>query len=254
MSISQLFDIQGRKAVVTGAGRGIGKVIALALAEAGCDISILELNIDDRKNVAKEIEKGGRRALAIRADVTKAAEVKEAFAVTAREFGRLDICVNNAGVSFHEPAEETPEQHYDQVIDVNLKGVFLCCQEAAKIMIPQKEGSIINIASMSGTVANFPQKQAVYNASKAGVVLLTKCLAVEWAPYGIRVNSLSPGYTRTEMTETVAHLIPQWEAQIPMNRMADPKELVGAVIYLASDASSYMTGGDMIVDGGYTAR
>ncbi len=254
MSISQLFDIQGRKAVVTGAGRGIGRVIALALAEAGCDVSILEVNIDAGKSVAGEIERVGRRALAIRADVTKAAEVKEAFAATAREFGRLDICVNNAGVSFHEPAEETPEQHYDQVIDVNLKGVFLCCQETAKIMIPQKEGSIINIASMSGTVANFPQKQAVYNASKAGVVLLTKCLAVEWAPYGIRVNSLSPGYTRTEMTETVAHLIPQWEAQIPMNRMADPKELVGAVIYLASDASSYMTGGDMIVDGGYTAR
>ena len=254
MSISQLFDIQGRKAVVTGAGRGIGKVIALALAEAGCDISILEVNIDAGKNVAGEIEKVGRRALAIRADVSKAAEVKEAFAITAREFGRLDICVNNAGVSFHEPAEETPEQHYDQVIDVNLKGVFLCCQEAAKIMIPQKEGSIINIASMSGTVANFPQKQASYNASKAGVILLTKCLAVEWAPYGIRVNSLSPGYTRTEMTDAVQHLVPEWEALIPMSRMADPKELVGAVIYLASDASSYMTGGDMIVDGGYTAR
>ena len=254
MSISQLFDIQARKAVVTGAARGIGRVMALALAEAGCDVSILEVNIADAKKVAGEIEGMGRRALAVRADVRNPAEVKEAFATTAREFGRLDICVNNAGIAFHEPAEETPEEHYDQVLDVNLKGVFLCCQEAARIMIPQKEGSIINIASMSGTVANFPQKQASYNASKAGVILLTKCLAVEWAPYGIRVNSLSPGYTRTEMTEAVAHLVPQWEAQIPMNRMADPKELVGAVIYLASDASSYMTGGDMIVDGGYTAR
>ena len=254
MSISQLFDIQGRKAVVTGAGRGIGRVIALALAEGGCDVSIFEVNIDAGKNVAKEIERMGRRALPIRADVSKAAEVKEAFAVTAREFGRLDICVNNAGVSYHEPAEETPEQHYDHVIDVNLKGVFLCCQEAAKIMIPQKEGSIINIASMSGTVANFPQQQASYNASKAGVILLTKCFAVEWARHGIRVNSLSPGYTRTEMTDTVQHLIPQWEALIPMSRLADPRELVGAVIYLASDASSYVTGSDMIVDGGYTAR
>lgn len=254
MSISGLFDIQGRKAVVTGAGRGIGKVIALALAEAGCDVAILEVNMDDAKKVAGEIEKMARKAIAVRADVRSTAEVKEAFATTAREFGRLDICVNNAGVSFHEPAEETPEEHYDQVIDVNLKGVFLCCQEAAKIMIPQKAGSIINIASMSGSVANFPQKQAAYNASKAGVVLLTKCLAVEWAAHGIRVNSLSPGYTRTEMTEKVAYLVPEWEAQIPMNRMADPKELVGAVIYLASDASSYTTGSDMIVDGGYTAR
>jgi len=254
VSISKLFDIEGRKAAVTGAARGIGKVIALALAEAGCDVSILEVNIDDAKKVAGEIEKMARRALAVRADVRNPAEVKKAFATTAREFGRLDICVNNAGIAFHEAAEETPEEHFDQVLDVNLKGVFLCCQEAARIMIPQKEGSIINIASMSGTVANFPQKQAHYNASKAGVILLTKCLAVEWAPYGIRVNSLSPGYTRTEMTEMAEHLVPQWEALIPMNRMADPKELVGAVIYLASDASSYTTGSDIIVDGGYTAR
>ena len=254
MSISKLFDIEGRKAAVTGAARGIGKVIALALAEAGCDVSILEVNIDDAKKVAGEIEKMARRALAVRADVRNPAEVKKAFATTAREFGRLDICVNNAGIAFHEAAEETPEEHFDQVLDVNLKGVFLCCQEAARIMIPQKEGSIINIASMSGTVANFPQKQAHYNASKAGVILLTKCLAVEWAPYGIRVNSLSPGYTRTEMTDMAEHLVPQWEALIPMSRMADPKELVGAVIYLASDASSYTTGSDIIVDGGYTAR
>jgi NAD(P)-dependent dehydrogenase (short-subunit alcohol dehydrogenase family) len=254
MTVSELFDIEGKKAVVTGAGRGIGRVLALALAEAGCDVSIFEVNIDDAKKVAAEIEKTGKRALAIKADVTKAEELKEAFAVTFKEFGRLDIVVNNAGVCIHEAAEETPEEHYDQVVDVNLKGVFLCCQEAAKIMIPQKSGSIINIASMSGTVANYPQKQAHYNASKAGVILLTKCLAVEWAPYGIRVNSLSPGYTRTEMTVTAEHFIPYWEELVPMKRMADPKELVGAVIYLASEASSYTTGSDIIVDGGYTAR
>jgi len=254
MNTSEIFDIQGKKAIVTGAGRGIGKVLALALAEAGCDISILEVNIDDAGKVAAEIEKMGRRALAIKTDVTRAMEVKKAFEDTEREFGRLDICINNAGVCIHEAAEETPEEHYDQVIDVNLKGVFLCCQEAARIMIPQKGGSIINIASMSGTVANYPQKQAHYNASKAGVILLSKCLAVEWAPYGIRVNSLSPGYMRTEMTGMAEHLVPQWETLIPMNRMGEPKELIGAVIYLASDASSYTTGSDIIVDGGYTAR
>lgn len=254
MNTSEIFDIRGKKAIVTGAGRGIGKVLALALAEAGCDISIFEVNIDDAGKVVAEIEKMGRRALAIKTDVTRAVEVKKAFEETEREFGRLDICINNAGVCIHEAAEEMPEEHYDQVIDVNLKGVFLCCQEAARIMIPQKVGSIINIASMSGTVANYPQKQAHYNASKAGVILLSKCLAVEWAPYGIRVNSLSPGYMRTEMTGMAEHLVPQWEALIPMNRLGEPKELIGAVIYLASDASSYTTGSDIIVDGGYTAR
>ena len=254
MSISELFNIKGKKAVVTGAGRGIGKVLALALAEAGCDISIIDINMEDAKKVTAEIEKMGCRALALKADVTKAPEIKEAYEDIAREYGRLDICVNNAGVCINEAAEETPEEHYDQVVDTNLKGVFLCCQEAAKIMIPQKGGSIINTASMSGTISNFPQKHAHYNASKAGVILLSKCLAVEWAPYGIRVNTLSPGYTRTELTAGSKHLWSQWEALIPMKRMAEPKELIGAVIYLASDASSYTTGSDIIVDGGYTAR
>ena len=254
MSISELFNIKGKKAVVTGAGRGIGKVLALALAEAGCDISIIDINMEDARKVATEIKKMGCRALALKADVTKAAEIQEAYEDMAREYGRLDICVNNAGVCINEAAEETPEEHYDQVVDTNLKGVFLCCQEAAKIMIPQKGGSIINTASMSGTISNFPQKHAHYNASKAGVIMLSKCLAVEWAPYGIRVNTLSPGYTKTELTAGSKHLWSQWEALIPMKRMAEPKELIGAVIYLASDASSYTTGSDIVVDGGYTAR
>jgi NAD(P)-dependent dehydrogenase (short-subunit alcohol dehydrogenase family) len=136
-----------------------------------------------------------------------------------------------------------------------MKGVFICCQAAAALMKPQKKGSIINIASMSGSIANYPQKQAHYNAAKAGVILLTKCLAVEWVDYGIRVNSISPGYTRTEMTVKLSapEMIAQWESMIPMRRMADPQELAGAAIYLASDASSYTTGSDIIVDGGYTA-
>jgi len=254
MSVSELFSIQGKKAVVTGAGRGIGKVLALSLAEAGCDVSIIDINLENAIMVAAGIEKMGCRALALKADVTRATEIKKAFEDIVREFGRLDICVNNAGVCINEAAEETPEEHYDQVVDTNLKGVFLCCQEAAKTMLPQKSGSIINIASMSGTISNFPQKHAHYNASKAGVILLSKCLAVEWAPYSIRVNTLSPGYTRTELTGASKHLWSQWEALIPIKRLAEPKEFIGAVIYLASDASSYTTGSDIIVDGGYTAR
>jgi NAD(P)-dependent dehydrogenase (short-subunit alcohol dehydrogenase family) len=254
MNTKELFDLSGRKALVTGAGRGIGRVLALGLADAGCDISILEINIDGAKKVAEEIKSLGRKALTFQTDITKKSEVESAFTATARELGGLDICLNVAGVCIHQPAEETPEKDFDFVVDTNLKGVFFCCQAAAKIMIPQKRGSIINIASMSGTIANVPQKQAHYNASKAGVILLTKSLAVEWAPYGIRVNSLSPGYTRTELVGMAASMFAQWESLTPMGRMCTPDELVGATIYLASNASSYTTGCDLIVDGGYTAR
>ena len=255
MNAIELFNLTDRKALVTGAGRGIGRVMAISLAQIGCDIAILEKNMKDAHNVAEEINKLGKRALAIKVDVTKKADIEKAFTAAAKQLGRLDIVINNAGVCIHEAAEDTPEEHYDFVVDTDMKGVFLCCQAAAALMKPQKKGSIINIASMSGSIANYPQKQAHYNAAKAGVILLTKCLAVEWVDYGIRVNSISPGYTRTEMTVKLSapEMIVQWESMIPMRRMADPQELAGAAIYLASDASSYTTGSDIIVDGGYTA-
>jgi NAD(P)-dependent dehydrogenase (short-subunit alcohol dehydrogenase family) len=255
MNIVELFNLKGRKALVTGAGQGIGRVLAISLAQAGCDVAILELKIENAQNVVEEIKKTGRKAVALKLDVTKKADTEKAFADAAKQLGGLDIVVNNAGVCIHEAAEAAPEEHINFVIDTNLKGVFYCCQAAAKIMMQQKKGSIINIASMSGSIANIPQKQAHYNASKAGVILLTKSLAVEWASYGIRVNCLSPGYTRTEMTGKLAAsaMIAQWESLVPLRRMADPQELAGAVIYLASDAASYTTGSDVIVDGGYTA-
>jgi NAD(P)-dependent dehydrogenase (short-subunit alcohol dehydrogenase family) len=255
MNAVELFNLTGRKALVTGAGRGIGRVLAISLAQFGCDIAILEKNVKDACNVAEEIKKLGKKAVAIKVDVTKKADVEKAFTAAAKQLGRLDIVINNAGVCVHEAAEDTPEEHYDFVVDTDMKGVFLCCQAAAALMKPQKKGSIINIASMSGSIANYPQKQAHYNAAKAGVILLTKCLAVEWVDYGIRVNSISPGYTRTEMTVKLSapEIIAQWESMIPMRRMADPQELAGAAIYLASDASSYTTGSDIVVDGGYTA-
>ena len=255
MNAVELFNLTGRKALVTGAGRGIGRVLAISLAQSGCDIAILEKNMKDAHNVAEEINKLGKRALAIKVDVTKKADIEKAFTAAAKQLGGLDIVINNAGVCIHEAAEDTPEEHYDFVVDTDMKGVFFCCQAAAALMKPQKKGSIINIASMSGSIANYPQKQVHYNAAKAGVILLTKCLAVEWVDYGIRVNSISPGYTRTEMTVKLSapEMIVQWESMIPMRRMAEPQELAGAVIYLASDASSYTTGSDIIVDGGYTA-
>jgi NAD(P)-dependent dehydrogenase (short-subunit alcohol dehydrogenase family) len=255
MSVMDIFNISGRKALVTGAARGIGKVLALTLAEAGCDVSLVGLHIEGVEEVAAEINEMGVKALAYQADVSKKDEVDTAFSETSKEFGRLDICVNNAGVSFQMPIEDMPEEEWDNIIDTNMKGVFLCSQAAARIMIPQRSGCIINLASISGHAVNVPQKQAVYNSSKAGVAMLTKSMALEWAPYGIRVNALSPGYMKTEMTlSTMSHLFPEWEAITPLGRLGEPEELRGALLFLASDASSYMIGHDLIIDGGYTIR
>ena len=254
MNVSELFNLTGRKALVTGAGRGIGRVLAIALAEAGCDVCLLGTTMKNIEAVANEIRQLGRKGVAIQTDVTKKEEVDKAFLQIAEQLGRLDICVNNAGISIQKPAENMIEEDWDRIMDTNLKGVFLCAQAAAQIMIPQRQGSIINIASMSAFTVNMPQKQAAYNTSKAGVSMLTKALAVEWAQYGIRVNSICPGYIKTDMLLNATHLFPIWESLTPLGRIGNPEELSGAVIYLASEASSYMTGHDLVVDGGYTAR
>jgi len=253
--IDEVFDLSQRKALVTGAGRGIGRVLALCLAKAGCDVAVLGLHIENVMTLSEEIRQLGRNSVAVQADVAVKEQVDRAFAKSVDALGGLDICVNNAGIALHHPSETLAEADWDRLMDVNLKGVFLCCQAAARYMLPLKRGSIINVASMSGSIANIPQQQAAYNASKAGVIMLSKSLAVEWAEAGIRVNSLSPGYIRTEMAlETSPQLVEEWVPLIPMKRLAQVEELQGAAIYLASDASSYMTGSDLIVDGGYTAR
>ncbi|MBN1188147.1 MAG: SDR family oxidoreductase [Dehalococcoidales bacterium] len=255
MRIEKLFDIKGRKALVTGAGRGIGKVLARTLAEVGCDVALFGLHEQNLEEVAVKIRKMRRCCITIEGDVSRNQDVKKAFDRVVNEFGRLDICVNNAGISMQKPVEEMPEKDWDLIMDINMKGVFLCSQAAAHIMIPQKSGSIINIGSISARVVNVPQKQAIYNTSKAGVVMLTQAMAVEWAPHGIRVNSISPGYIKTEMTlSSMSGLFPAWESLTPLGRLGEPEELRGALIYLASDASSYTTGHDLVVDGGYTIR
>jgi sorbose reductase len=255
MGIEKLFDIKGRKALVTGAGRGIGKVLALTLAEAGCDIALFGLHHKNLEEVAALVNKSRVRSLVLEGDVSRKSDVQKAFSVVKKKFGCLDICVNNAGISMQTAVEEMPEEDWDRIMDINMKGVFLCSQAAARIMIPQKSGSIINIGSISARTVNVPQKQAIYNTSKAGVVMLTQAMAVEWAPYGIRVNSISPGYMKTEMTlSSMSNLFPAWESLTPLGRLGEPEELQGALIYLASDASSYTIGHDLVVDGGYTIR
>ena len=255
MSVYDIFDIRGRKAVVTGAGKGIGKVLAIALAEAGCDVALFGMHKENLTEVANTIKKLERKSIIVQGDVSNKDDVKKLFSRITKEFGRLDICVNNAGISMQKPVEEMPEEDWDRIIDINMKGVFFCSQEAAHIMIPQKSGSIINIGSISARIVNVPQPQAIYNTSKAGVIMLTQTTALEWAPYGIRVNAISPGYMKTEMTlSSMSHLFPTWEGLTPMKRLGTPDELRGALIFLASDASSYMTGHDLVVDGGYTIR
>jgi NAD(P)-dependent dehydrogenase (short-subunit alcohol dehydrogenase family) len=255
MSVYDIFDIKGRKAIVTGAGRGIGKVLALTLAEAGCDVALFGLHKENLAEVAASIKKLGRKSVVIPGDVSSKDDVERAFSIIKLEFGRLDICVNNAGISMQKPVEEMAEEDWNKIIDINMKGVFFCSQEAAHVMIPQKSGSIINIGSISARIVNVPQPQAIYNTSKAGVIMLTQTMAVEWAPHGIRVNAISPGYMKTEMVlSSMSHLFPTWEGLTPMKRLGKPEELRGALLYLASDAASYTTGHDLVIDGGYTIR
>lgn len=253
MSILDKFSLKGKKAFVTGGSRGIGKAVAVGLAEAGADIAIVARGLEQAEETAHQIEKLGVKAIAVKTDVTSPEQVSSMMDRILKAFGTVDVAFNNAGIAVVEKAEEMTYENLTQVINVNLFGLFLTCQAAARVMIKNRKGSIINMASMSAHVVNVPQQTANYNASKAGVVQLSKCLAVEWAPYNVRVNSLCPGYTRTELAESFSEaLMKQWVERIPMQRMARPDEMAGVVLFLASDASSYCTGTDIIVDGGYT--
>ncbi len=225
------------------------------MAAVGADIAIFDVLPDDAKETAAELARDyGIKAEAFACDVTKPAEVAAAIALAADKMGTLDILFNNAGICQHKSSLEVTQDEWERIIDVNLNGVFYVAQAFAKYLIANdKKGSIINTASMSGTIVNFPQEQASYNASKAAVVHLTKSLAIEWLNYGIRVNCISPGYIFTNMTSTVnPDYIKAWLDQIPSKRMGKPEELAGAVIYLASDSATYTTGCDVIIDGGFT--
>ena len=253
--LENLFSLEGKVALVTGGGRGIGQVIARDLARAGADIAILSRT--GAADTVAVIEKEGGKCLDIRGDVTKEESVKTALAKIVETYGRLDIVVNNAGVCYHKTIFEATLEDWKNTIDINLTGEYIVSREAARVMIDHNiHGSIINIASMSGSIVNVPQMQAGYNASKAGVIHMTKSLAIELVEYGIRVNSISPGYVATPMSLDPDFVEPEllaaWEPMFPMHRMAKPEELTGAVIWLCSESAGYTNGSNLIIDGAYT--
>ena len=254
-NIIDKFSLKGQVGIVTGGGQGLGKVFSHAFAEAGADVTIAEVNPRTGPETVKEIEAIGRGALFIETDVTNHSSVEAMVKNTVEHFGRLDFIMNNAGIVKWCPAENVSERDWKAVIDVNLNGLFYCCQAAARQMISKRIGCIINVASMSGYVVNHPQPQASYNASKAAVIHLTRSLAAEWAPHNIRVNAIAPGYMDTEMTHKAfedPQYGPVWTDGIPLRRPGRPEELAPLAVFLASDASSYVTGSTILIDGGYT--
>lgn len=248
-----IFSLKDKVTIVTGGNQGIGKVVAAYLADAGSDIVIFDLA--DATKVADEIAaEYGVRAAAFVCDVTDPAQVEETIPKAADRMGTLDFLFNNAGICIHKDALDCEPEDWLKVINVNLNGIFFMAQAFGKYLLDNhKTGNIVNTASMSGTIVNIPQGQASYNSSKAAVAHLTKSLAVEWATKGIRVNSISPGYIKTEMTGNVRQDWQDlWVNSIPFKRMGTPEELAGAVIYLLSEASTYTSGLNMVIDGCFT--
>lgn len=254
LNAPKLFDLSGQVAIVTGAGSGIGQRIAIGLAQCGADVALLDRRTDDGlARTAEFVRKTGRKSIEIAADVTNKASLAEAVSRTEAELGALSLALNAAGIANANPAEDMEEEQYQTLMDINLKGVFLSCQAEANAMLKHGRGSIVNIASMSGVIVNRGLKQAHYNASKAGVIHMSKSMAMEWVDRGIRVNTISPGYTATPMN-TRAEMVHQtklFEEQTPMQRMATVDEMVGPAVFLLSDAASFVTGVDLLVDGGF---
>ncbi|HCS73426.1 MAG TPA: short-chain dehydrogenase [Clostridiales bacterium] len=253
MGILDLFRLSGKKAIVTGAARGIGQASAVALAEVGADVAVIDI-IDTSETVEK-IQVLGREAYGIKADLTIEDEVNAAIEEAKEKLGAIHVLHNNAGIAHCVRCEDMTFEEWRKVLAIDLDAVFLAARAAGRIMIEDGTGgSIVNTASMSGTIVNYPQEQVAYNAAKAGVIHLTKSLACEWAKYGIRVNCISPGYVCTDMTPATTNKAWQdiWFSMCPTKRMATAQEMAGGILYLASPAASYTTGANLEIDGGYS--
>jgi NAD(P)-dependent dehydrogenase (short-subunit alcohol dehydrogenase family) len=249
-----LFDLTGRVALVTGAGRGLGRTMALALASAGADLALVSRTEHELEELADEINSLGRSARHYRCDITDETSVETCFAAVVEDFGKLDILLNNAGINVRKPVLELDVAEYDSVLKTNLRGYFLCARAAGRHMVERGSGKVINISSILGHVAL--ATQAAYASSKGGIEQLTKVLALEWATANVQVNALAPTYFETPLTRPLFD-DPERNAFItertPMRRWGQPHELAGAVIFLASDASNFITGQSLLVDGGWTA-
>ena len=256
MGIIEKMRLDGKKGFITGAARGIGKCTATAFAEAGADIAIVDMDIAEAEKTAKEIAAAtGRKVIAIKCDVTDETQVQAMVDKVVADLGGLNFCHANAGICINEAADKMTYAQWLKVINVNLNSVFLTDTIAGKYMLAHGGGSIINTASMSAHIVNVPQPQCAYNASKAGVIQLTKSLAVEWAKRGVRVNSISPGYIGTDLTlssEFLKPLIAKWNELSPVGRLGKPEELESICVYLAGDTSTFTTGSDFTIDGAFT--
>jgi NAD(P)-dependent dehydrogenase (short-subunit alcohol dehydrogenase family) len=259
MSILDRFRLDGQTAIVTGGNRGIGRAIAGGLAEAGADVVVANRDAASGDRAATEIaEATGVDTLAVQTDVSDEAAVTDMVAETVAAFGGIDVLVNNAGIVIHEAIETMTAEEFDEVIDVNLRGTFLCSKHAGQEMIESGGGSILSVSSMSAFVANYPQRQVSYNASKGGIESFTRQLASEWAEHDVRVNTVAPGYIRTDNTDQADAVDPDideiWRSEMLMDEIAGPADVAPVALFLVSDAARYMTGACVVVDGGYTVR
>ena len=256
-SIKDRFSFEGKKGFVTGAAGGIGRSTAAALAELGADVALVDINLERAQQNAEEINKRfGTHCIALRCDVGDPDSVHAMMDDVLRTYGEVNFVHSNAGIISPDDNGDMPLASWNRMVNVNLTGMMLVNQAAAHQMKAQgKGGAVVNTASMSAHIVNVPQPQCAYNASKAGVIQLTKSLAIEWATRGVRVNSISPGYIGTDLTlssPTLIPLIEQWNAIAPMHRLGKPEELQAIAVYLAGDASPFTTGADFVIDGAFT--
>lgn len=253
MALFDSFKLTGKVAVVTGGRTGIGNSLARALAEAGARVVVAARDLEGCRSAAEEIAASGGEAIALALDVTDRAQIEALVTEVGSRYGPIDVLVNNAGVCYHRPALEVPDDEWHDVFDVNVHGLWYCSQIVGRTMVERRSGVIVNVGSISASIVNRPQFQPAYNASKAAVHQLTRSLAAEWAPFNVRVNAIAPGYIATAMAPVDDPKFHRyWIEDAPMLRAGKPDELGPTVVYLASDASSFMTGSVIVADGGYT--
>ncbi len=252
-NIIDKFSLKDKTALITGGNRGIGRAMTIALAQAGAKVAIVDIRIDESL-IVKDLKNAGVDSLFVQADVTNIDDCQRVVRTVKDKWGQIDIAVNNAGACFNKEAEKMTQKEWLRIIDINLNSVFYMSQAVSKEMIAAKKGVIINTSSMSASIVNYPQYQCSYNATKAGVSQLTKSLAYEWARFNIRVNAIAPGYIATELTQLGMDTEwgDIWKKMTPIQRIGEPEEISGLVVYLASEASSYMTGSIVTIDGGYS--